>query len=154
MRALLLAALMATASSLALANPDPALLVGQWQCDFAERNDDMSMEMTSQITYNADRSASFDMTLDMDIPAMGQAIKLGMNGAGSWTLDGDQLVVTTTTYDIENLGEDGPFVDMMMGQFEATDMIGSESRTTIVELTSSRLVELPEEGGPTTTCTR
>ena len=154
MRALLLATLMATASSLALANPDPALLVGQWQCDFAERNDDMSMEMTSQINYNADRSASFDMTLDMDIPAMGQAIKLGMNGAGSWTLDGDQLVVTTTTYDIENLGEDGPFVDMMMGQFEATDMIGSESRTTIVELTSSRLVELPEEGGPTTTCTR
>ncbi|MHA7879712.1 MAG: hypothetical protein ACX931_07965 [Saccharospirillum sp.] len=154
MRALLLATLMATASSLALANPDPDLLVGQWQCDFAERNDDMSMEMTSQITYNADRSASFDMTLDMDIPAMGETMTLGMNGAGSWALNGDQLVVTTSRYDIENLGDDSPFADMMMGQFEATDMIGSESRTTVVELTASRLVEQPEEGGPTTTCTR
>lgn len=154
MRALFLATLLATASSFALAITDPDLLVGQWQCDFAERNDDMTMEMTSQVTYAADRSASFDMVLDIDIPAMGQAMKIGMTGDGTWQLEGDQLLVVTNSFDVENLGEAGPFADMMIGQFESEDMVGAESRSTIVELTASRLVELPEEGGPTTTCNR
>ncbi|MCH8531793.1 MAG: hypothetical protein LAT65_13155 [Saccharospirillum sp.] len=154
MRALILASLLASASTLAMASADPDLLVGQWQCDFAERSDDMTMEMTSQVTYAADRSANFDMVLDIDIPAMGQALKIGMIGDGSWQLDGDQLLVTTNSFDVENLGEPGPFADMMIGQFESEDMVGVESRSTIVELTSSRLVEQPEDGGPTTTCTR
>lgn len=153
MRALILATLVASASSLAWSSIDPDLLVGQWQCDFSERNDDMTMEMSSQITYAADRSASFDMVLDFDIPAMGQAMKFGMNGDGTWQLEGDQLLVTTNNFDVENLGEAGPFADMMIGQFQAEDMTGVESRSTILELTATRLVEQPEDG-PATTCTR
>ncbi len=144
----------ASLAPLALAEPDPDLLVGTWNCDYSETTDGVELDMQLKVNYRADRTAIYDMTMYMEVPSM-DPMNLGVAGSGNWSLEGDQLTTTTTEVSAENLGEPNPMVDMMIPQMEAGMMQESESVSTIVELTRNRLVERTNEADATTvTCTR
>lgn len=144
----------ASLAPLALAEPDPDLLVGTWNCDYSETTDGVEVDMQLTVSYRADRTAEYDMTMNMDVPSM-EPMNLGATGRGNWSLEGDQLTTTTTDVSAENLGEPNPMVDMMIPQMEAGMMQDSESVSTIVELTRNRLVERTQEADASMiTCTR
>lgn len=142
--------------SLALAAPDVDLLVGTWNCGASESSAQGSMEIDGTVKYNADNTAAFDMTMAMDLTELGESFTIAMNGTGTWRLEGDVLVSTTESMDVSNVGEPSAFVDMMMPQFKAQQqtMLGKEERSTILELTDSKLVERPSDGSEPVTCTR
>lgn len=145
-----------TVGSLALAAPDVDLLVGTWNCGASESSAQGSMEIDGTVKYNADNTAAFDMTMAMDLTELGESFTIAMNGTGTWRLEGDVLVSTTESMDVSNVGEPSAFVDMMMPQFKAQQqtMLGKEERSTILELTDSKLVERPSDGSEPVTCTR
>ncbi len=144
----------ASLAPLALAEPNPDLLVGTWNCDYSETSDGVDVDMQLKVNYRADRSAEYDMTMNMEMPSM-NPMTLGVSGRGNWLLQGDQLTTTTTEVSAVNMGEPNPMVDMMIPQLEAGMMQESESVSTIVELTRNRLVERTNEANATmVTCTR
>lgn len=149
-------ALSLSISSMALAAPDADLLVGTWNCGLSETSPQGTMEVDGTVEYNADNSATYNMTMSMELTELDESFSIAMSGNGTWRLEGDQLVSTTESMDVSNVGEPSQFVDMMMPQFKAQQeaMLGQEERSTILELTETKLVERPADGSDSVTCTR
>jgi hypothetical protein len=146
--------LIASLAPLALAEPDPDLLVGSWNCAYIDTTDGVTVDMQLKVNYQANQNASYDMTMTMAVPSM-DPMNLGVAGTGTWSLQGDQLTTTTRQVEATNLGAPNPMVDMLIPQMETGMMQESESVSTIVELTRNRLVERTNEADATTiTCTR
>jgi hypothetical protein len=145
---------MASLVSLALAEPNPDLLVGSWNCAYTETTEGVVVDMQLKVDYQADRSARYDMSMNMAMPSM-EPMNLGVTGVGNWSLQGDQLTTTTTSVNAVNRGAPNPMVDMLIPQMETGLMQDSVSVSTIVELTRNRLVERTNDATATTiTCTR
>lgn len=141
-------------ASIALAEPDPGLLVGTWNCAYVETTEGVTVDMELQVTYQSNQNARYDMTMTMAMPSM-DPMNLGVSGTGTWSLQGDQLTTTTRQVEATNQGAPNPMVDMLIPQLETGMMQESESVSTIVELTRNRLVERTNEANATTiTCTR
>lgn len=146
MKKTLLTAALAVSTNMALAAPNAEQLVGTWECSLEQSSDQMSMAVTYDVEYSDDRQTDVAMVIAMEVPAMDESIKVGMTINGTWELDGDELIGTTESWDIKNLGEDTQFAEMAIAQFESQQQQGVVSRSTIVELTDSRLVEQPQGG--------
>lgn len=155
MKTLLLTAALAAASTVAMAEPEASRLVGTWTCSFDQSTEQMSMAVTYEVDYAASHDTDVAMVLAMEVPSMNESIKVGMNMKGTWELVGDELINTTETWDIRNLGEESAFSQMAIEQFKTQQKQGTVSRTKIVELTENRLVEQPQGSGQEpVVCTR
>jgi hypothetical protein len=144
----------ASLAPLALAEPNPELLVGSWSCAYTDTTEGVTVDMQLKVNYQANRSASYDMAMTMAMPSM-DPMNLGVAGTGGWSLQGNQLTTTTRQVDMENLGAPNPMVDMLIPQLETGMMQEPAAVSTIVELTRNRLVQRTNEADATTiTCTR
>lgn len=144
MKKLVLTTALLATTNLALAAPQASQLIGTWNCSLQQSSDQMSMALTYDVEYAEDRQTDVAMVVAMEVPAMNESIKVGMSIQGTWALEGDELINTTESWDIKNLGEESAFAEMAIQQFEAQQQQGAVSRTTILELTDSRLVEQPQ----------
>lgn len=143
MKKLILTTALMAVTHVALAAPEASQLFGTWTCSLSQSSEQMEMAVTYDVTYTEDRKTNVAMVLAMEVPSMNESVKIGMSIDGTWKLEGEELVNTTQSWDIKNLGEDTAFAKMAIEQFENQQQQNMVSRSTIVELTETRLVEQP-----------